>query len=343
VRPNSTIGFTRDDAKGTVYIGAGCWGAPLREALATESWMRATSSRTNNTMNMFHLQHVYPTYMETRVVEITSTTGVGSVSDSDPMAIPNGLKIWAPSTGSVVRINPIGGTPPPAPVATPTFSPLPGTYPSAVTVNISSATSGSAIRYSLNNGAWVDAGNPASVTLSATTTLRAYATKSGMTDSAQTSGTYTISTTPPPATTYYKIKLVNNPSLLLSIASAPANGVNVQVNTDTGDDKQLWRVVDLGGGYVRILPKLSDTHCLQCSTTAANAVNVQLYDFTSDNTRKQWQMGLVSGSNTYKVAVRASLGFVLDCASVTPIDGSNVQMWTYAGNNRQQWIFEAQP
>jgi hypothetical protein len=343
VRPNSTLGYTRDDAKGTVYIGAGCWGAPLREADRTSSWHRATSSSTNNTLNMFHLQHVYPDYIETRVVEITSTSGVGTVSDSAPMVIPSGLKIWAPSTGSVVRINPIGGTPPPAQVATPTFSLLPGTYPSAVTVNISSATSGSAIRYSLNNGAWVAAGNPASVTISATSTLRAVATKSGLTDSAERSGTYTINTTPP-TTTYYKIKLVNNPSLLLSIASAPANGVNVQVNTDTGDDRQLWRVVDLGDGYVRILPKLSDTHCLQCSTTAADGVNVQLYDFASDNTRKQWQMALVSGSSTYKVAVRASLGFVLDCASVAPFSGSNVQMWTYAaGNNRQQWIFEAQP
>src|SRR5258708_2423819 len=91
---------------------------------------------------------------------------------------------------------------PPTPVAAPTFSPAAGTYTSAQSVTISSTTSGAAIRYT------TDGSTPTSTTgtvytsavsIGSTTTLKAIAYKSGMTDSAVTSGTYTI--TPPSAAT----------------------------------------------------------------------------------------------------------------------------------------------
>lgn len=82
-------------------------------------------------------------------------------------------------------------------VATPQFSPGGGTYSSTQSVAITSATSGASIRYttdgstpSQSNGSLYS--NPISV--SSTTTLKAIAYTSGMSDSTVASATYTIST-----------------------------------------------------------------------------------------------------------------------------------------------------
>jgi len=79
-------------------------------------------------------------------------------------------------------------------VATPVFSPAPGTFTGSVTVSISCATSGATIRYT------TDGSNPTSssmqytgpITLNSTTALKTRAFKSGMTDSDVATGTYTI-------------------------------------------------------------------------------------------------------------------------------------------------------
>jgi hypothetical protein len=83
----------------------------------------------------------------------------------------------------------------PQPVATPTFSPAPGTYTSAQSVTISCATVGATIHYT-TNGADPTTGSAvysAPIAISATTTLKAMAAKAGLGDSAIASGTYAIS------------------------------------------------------------------------------------------------------------------------------------------------------
>lgn len=81
------------------------------------------------------------------------------------------------------------------PVATPTFSPAPPqTFANTISVSISCATSGATIRYT-TNGSDPTSSSPiykAPLTFSATTTLKARAFKSSMTDSAVASGTYTL-------------------------------------------------------------------------------------------------------------------------------------------------------
>lgn len=81
-------------------------------------------------------------------------------------------------------------------VATPSFSPTGGTFSSAQNVTVSTATGGAAIRYT------TDGSTPSStsgivysgaINISSTTTLKAIAYKSGMTDSAIQTDTYTIS------------------------------------------------------------------------------------------------------------------------------------------------------
>ena len=80
-------------------------------------------------------------------------------------------------------------------VATPTFSPAGGTYSTAQSVTISCATSGATIRYTTDGSTPTSSSTVYSgpITVSKTTTIKAYATASGMTDSAVATATYTIS------------------------------------------------------------------------------------------------------------------------------------------------------
>ena len=83
-------------------------------------------------------------------------------------------------------------------VAAPIFSVPGGTYNAAQTVALSCATSGATIRYTVDGTTPTSASPVYStpIAVSATTTIKAYAVKSGMTDSAVASATYTISDTP---------------------------------------------------------------------------------------------------------------------------------------------------
>src|SRR6266567_4377118 len=79
-------------------------------------------------------------------------------------------------------------------VATPTFSPGGGTYTGSVTVTISDATSGATIHYT-TDGSTPTTSSPVysgALTFTQTTTLKAMAAASGMTDSGVASATYTI-------------------------------------------------------------------------------------------------------------------------------------------------------
>ena len=82
----------------------------------------------------------------------------------------------------------------PTKIATPTFSPVGGTYTSSQIVFLSCATSGVTIRYTTNGTEPTSTSQvyTSPITLSTTTTLKAKAFKAGMTDSDTVTATYTI-------------------------------------------------------------------------------------------------------------------------------------------------------
>ncbi|RKP57242.1 carbohydrate-binding protein [Cohnella endophytica] len=85
-------------------------------------------------------------------------------------------------------------TPLPPEAAAPTFSPAGGNYTTAQSVTLSSATAGATIKYT-TDGSTPTASSPTytgAINIAATTTVKAIATKAGMTDSAVSSATYTI-------------------------------------------------------------------------------------------------------------------------------------------------------
>ncbi|MEZ4931006.1 MAG: metallophosphoesterase [Saprospiraceae bacterium] len=103
IRPSkgsgSAEGFIRDDNEGTVYIGEGCWGAPLRNNDDDKPWTRASGS-----FNQFHWIFVDEEKIEIRFVK---TDGADRVADIDPQNVfktPIGLNIWSPPAGDVITI-----------------------------------------------------------------------------------------------------------------------------------------------------------------------------------------------------------------------------------------------
>mgnify|MGYP001788024888 CR=1 FL=1 len=82
-------------------------------------------------------------------------------------------------------------------VATPTFSPAGGTYTAAQSVTLSCATAGATIRYTTNGSEPTASSTQytGAINVASTTTIKAKAFKSGMTDSATASATYTINST----------------------------------------------------------------------------------------------------------------------------------------------------
>ncbi|RZS93362.1 InlB B-repeat-containing protein [Aquimarina brevivitae] len=103
VRPSydsgSDEGFVRDDQNGTVYVGEGCWGAPLRSNDDNKNW-----TRNSGRFNQFKWIFVDEQKIETRTIRTDNATQVGSVSNNNPFQIPSNLDVWNPSNGSVVTI-----------------------------------------------------------------------------------------------------------------------------------------------------------------------------------------------------------------------------------------------
>ncbi|WP_428741618.1 Ig-like domain-containing protein [Tenacibaculum sp.] len=96
---NCDEGFVRDDVNGTVYVGEGCWGAPLRSSDDSKNWTRNAS-----TFNQFKWIFVEESKIEVRTIKVDNASSVGVVSNQNPFTIPSNLDIWNPSNGSVVTI-----------------------------------------------------------------------------------------------------------------------------------------------------------------------------------------------------------------------------------------------
>ncbi|MGA3007129.1 MAG: glycoside hydrolase family 88 protein [Opitutaceae bacterium] len=123
-------------------------------------------------------------------------------------------------------------------VSAPTFNPGGGVFSSSQMVKISTATSGASIRYTTDGSTPSEtAGTIYSgpVSIASTTTLKAMAYESGMTDSAVVSATYTLSVGPPP--TQVSAPVFSPPggtfSSALSVTiSTATSGASIRYTTD---------------------------------------------------------------------------------------------------------------
>ena len=97
--PDQVEGFKRDDENGTVYIGEGCWGAPLRENNDDKKWTRASGS-----FNQFKWIFVDKNTMEIRTVKTDGVEEVEPLSLINRFEMPFGIDLWKPKTGDVITL-----------------------------------------------------------------------------------------------------------------------------------------------------------------------------------------------------------------------------------------------
>ncbi len=103
VRPSnesgSDEGFIRDDDNGTVYVGEGGWGAPLRENNDDKSWTRNSDS-----FNHFNWIFADGQKIEIRTIKTDGSNKVKEVDHKNIFSPPVGLVVWTPSNGDVITI-----------------------------------------------------------------------------------------------------------------------------------------------------------------------------------------------------------------------------------------------
>ena len=99
--PNGHEGFSvaLNDASATVYIGEGCWGAPLRPADDAKPWTLDTDS-----FNGFDWIRVSGDSIEVKTVRIENAAGVQPVDRNDPFKTPEGLNLWEAEGGILLKI-----------------------------------------------------------------------------------------------------------------------------------------------------------------------------------------------------------------------------------------------
>jgi len=128
--PGNDMGFVRDDDNGVLYVGEGSWGATPRVDNDDKSWTLDSAS-----LNQLKWNHLFPasadeparidihTVVTARYEDgdlVNYVEGVVAVSDSDPFALPDGIKLHsAPFYGQVISVpfQALSGEPPTAPAS----------------------------------------------------------------------------------------------------------------------------------------------------------------------------------------------------------------------------------
>lgn len=103
IRPGGGIdsdeGFIRDDLRGTIYVGEGGWGAPLRTNDDNKKWTVASGR-----FNQIKWIWVSAGQIEVRTIKTDESKNAGLVSESDRFRVPRGLSLWAPTGQDVLTL-----------------------------------------------------------------------------------------------------------------------------------------------------------------------------------------------------------------------------------------------
>lgn len=88
-----------NDPKSTVYIGEGCWGAPLRSNDDNKPWTLDSGS-----FNGFDWIQVSEDKIEIKTVIVENPSRVGVIDPQAPFKDPEGLALWEAKGGTVLTI-----------------------------------------------------------------------------------------------------------------------------------------------------------------------------------------------------------------------------------------------
>jgi hypothetical protein len=95
----SEDGFMRNDSIGIIYVGEGCWGAPLREANDKKYWTRDCEA-----VNQFNWIFVSKNKIEVRKVMYENVNEVEDLDLGNRFQMPANISLWTPQNGSLIEI-----------------------------------------------------------------------------------------------------------------------------------------------------------------------------------------------------------------------------------------------
>lgn len=98
-RGDEGFSHSADDKNATIYIGEGCWGAPLRAADDDKEWTTAHGS-----FNGFDWLHVTPEHIAVKTVRVGDPATIEPINPEKPFETPEGLQLWQPSSGQVLIV-----------------------------------------------------------------------------------------------------------------------------------------------------------------------------------------------------------------------------------------------
>ncbi|TGE25893.1 T9SS type A sorting domain-containing protein [Hymenobacter aquaticus] len=155
-------------------------------------------------------------------------------------------------------------------------------------------------------------------------------------------GNYNGTTAPPSGPSIgriYEISSKNGGKAMEVSANSQANGGRVQQWGWVASASQKWKLVDAGGGYVRIVNLNSNKSLDIAGPSTADGAAVHQWDWLSQDSQ-YWQI-IGNGDGTYRIISKYS-GKALDVANNSTADGAAVHMWTYGGGDNQRWWFSDQ-
>lgn len=114
-----------------------------------------------------------------------------------------------------------------------------------------------------------------------------------------------------------------------------ANGANVHVWTPHGGANQQFRVVDVGGGYHKLVAQHSGKVIDVNGGGVQNGTNVQQWSDIGSSAQ-HWKL-IDAGNDRYKLEPRNAPGKALDVSGAGIADGTNVQIWTANSSCAQRW------
>ena len=185
----------------------------------------------------------------------TGAITVATTATITAIAIASGMTdSQSASSSYIITLAP----PPPATVATPTFTPAPGTYSTTQVVTIACSTAGATIHYTTDGSTpnTSSAIYTSAISVTTTATVKAMAAASGMTDSSVASSTYTIAGgtgVSPPS----NVKVTGETSTQINVTwtnPGGATAVEVQYDTDSGFSNPLSLMLDGAADYAQLSP-----------------------------------------------------------------------------------------
>ncbi len=144
---------------------------------------------------------------------------------------------------------------------------------------------------------------------------------------------------------YYVIRNVAGNKVLDVSNNGCCNGAAIHIWTYEGLANQQWKIIDVGGGYYKIIAKSSGRGLDVANTSTADGVKIHQWEYQG-LANQQWSITWAnSGYASYYITARHSGKVITVNGGSVYSNGTPVRQFPYYGWSylTQQWVFERVP